>query len=107
MMENDKKIIQGLTKNQAKKWSDTIEKLHRIDGVSFEEIKETIIFGRTDSFWKGNFHSVAPLRDKKNDTTKFYKINQSMKHGKENRSVDTDNLQRIAEITAESCRNLP
>ena len=75
----DVKVIQSLNENSKNKWLDEIRKLHEIDKFSYDEIEQTIIWGRNDEFWAKNFHSILGLRQKGKDaTTKFYKINQRM-----------------------------
>ena len=70
----DVEVIKTLKEKDVIIWIDTINKLNRLDGYSFQEIKDTIIFGRNHDFWKTNFISIASLRTKKNNTSKFTKI---------------------------------
>jgi hypothetical protein len=44
------------------KWAKDIDKLHRIDGYSFEEIDALIRFSQEDEFWRTNILSAAKLR---------------------------------------------
>jgi hypothetical protein len=45
-------------------WADAIEKLHRLDGQSLEDIEAVILWCQSDSFWKMNILSGATLREK-------------------------------------------
>lgn len=49
------------------KWAEDIDKLHRIDGRSYEQIGYMIKWTQGDSFWKQNILSAGKLRDKFND----------------------------------------
>jgi hypothetical protein len=58
-----------LNNDRAKKpnfqsWSDSIDKMIRIDNRSVEDIKKVIKFCQNDSFWKSNILSTSKLRDK-------------------------------------------
>lgn len=44
------------------KWAESVDKLLRIDGQSFEDIKDVIAWCQKDSFWKLNILSGATLR---------------------------------------------
>jgi hypothetical protein len=44
------------------KWSLDIEKLHRIDNQSFEDIEAVINWCQADDFWKSNILSATTLR---------------------------------------------
>ena len=90
-------VINGLTENQKEEWVDTIDKLNRIDGYSFEEIKKIIIWGRENDFWSKNFQAIPPLRKKKDGVSKFLKIKKSMEY-EENKSNNGKN--RISEEKA-------
>lgn len=46
------------------KWAEHIDKMHRIDGITFEEIEELIRWCQQDSFWKSNILSTQKLREK-------------------------------------------
>jgi len=48
-------------------WCDTIEKLQRIDGFTFQEIETAIAKGRNSEFWSNNFKTVNKLRKKTKD----------------------------------------
>lgn len=52
------------------KWYSDIEKLHRIDGRSYEQIEAAIRWCQDDSFWKGNILSPGKLR-KQYDTMRL------------------------------------
>jgi len=48
------------------KWFDSIDKLHRIDGISYDLIKTVIDKATTDKFWKTQIQSTYNLREKFN-----------------------------------------
>lgn len=54
-------------KGNKETWAEHIEKLHRIDGRTYEQIEYMIKWTQADSFWKQNILSTAKLRDKFND----------------------------------------
>lgn len=71
-----------------KTWTEHIEKLHRIDGRSFKEIKDVIRWCQNDDFWQNNILSTAKLR--KQFSQLFLKMKNKKKIGtryipKENR----------------------
>ena len=45
-----------------KKWTETIGKIHYIDGYSWNEIKSVIDYAKNDKFWKSNILSADKLR---------------------------------------------
>lgn len=55
-------------------WLDTLEKLNRIDGYSFDEIKTVIKKTREDPFWSKNFLSINKLRKKDSNELIYYKV---------------------------------
>lgn len=48
-------------------WAEHIEKLHRIDGRTYEQIEYMIRWTQADPFWRQNILSTAKLREKFND----------------------------------------
>ena len=48
-------------------WAEHIEKLHRIDGRTYQQIEYMIRWVQADSFWQQNILSTAKLREKFND----------------------------------------
>lgn len=44
------------------KWASDIEKIHRLDGYSWEDIIKTAAWSQRDNFWKQNIQSGASLR---------------------------------------------
>lgn len=48
-------------------WAEHVEKLHRIDERTYEQIEVMIRWVQSDSFWKQNILSTAKLREKFND----------------------------------------
>ena len=54
-------------KGNKETWAEHIEKLHRIDNRSYENIELMIRWVQQDSFWKQNILSTSKLREKFND----------------------------------------
>ena len=50
--------------NWLENWAKAIDKLHRIDGRSWEEIEKAIDWSQNDSFWRTNILSGEKLREK-------------------------------------------
>lgn len=48
------------------KWAEDIEKLHRIDGASYQDIESVIRWSQQDSFWAQNILSGSKLRKQYN-----------------------------------------
>lgn len=46
------------------KWCDSIDKMVRLDKRSKEDIYNTLLFARSDSFWKDNIRSTSKFREK-------------------------------------------
>jgi len=46
----------------SKDWYSDIEKLHRLDGRSYEQIESAIRWSQNDPFWRGNILSANKLR---------------------------------------------
>jgi len=77
-----------LPKTAAKvvKWLKEIDKLHRIDGHSFQKIVEVVKWARQDQFWSTNFFSIMKLRTTKagEDVKYFDRFLIQMKGNKKN-----------------------
>lgn len=54
-------------KGNKETWAEHIEKLHRIDGRTYEQIEYMIRWTQADAFWHQNILSTAKLREKFND----------------------------------------
>jgi DNA-binding MarR family transcriptional regulator len=52
------------TDQQIDKWCDSIEKMIRIDKRPNDDIYNTLVYARNDSFWKANIRSTSKLREK-------------------------------------------
>lgn len=78
-------------------WLDQLDKLNRIDGFDWDEIKNTIIWARQNDFWKANFLSIAKvrLRSAKNGETKFSNMNEQFKRSKNQTQNGKNNRQSI------------
>lgn len=66
------KIIADLNPKNEKAWIDTLEKLNRIDGYSFEEIEKMVRITRNHNFWTKNFLSLTKLRKSDKDGVKYH-----------------------------------
>lgn len=51
-------------KTHLQKWAAEFDKILRIDGRPFEDVKAVMYFSQTDSFWKANILSPPKLREK-------------------------------------------
>ncbi|KKN02488.1 hypothetical protein LCGC14_1117140, partial [marine sediment metagenome] len=64
-----------ITPNLIAACTATLDKLVRLDGFDFEQdVISVIQWAMEDNFWSGNIFSLAPLRNKKNGSSKFKKI---------------------------------
>ena len=72
-LDNLPKRYHPKTKKQIYEWHDVIEKCHRIDEYTYEQIEDIIKWVRIKSdFWPDNFFSVMKLRDlSKKDKIKY------------------------------------
>jgi len=50
--------------NEINKWALNIDRLHRIDGVSNEDIWNTLVWAMKDPFWRTNIRSTGKFREK-------------------------------------------
>lgn len=81
---------------QLKTWSDTIDKLIRIDGKDPTEIKEVITWAREDDWWKLKFLSIVKLRKNNPDGIKYYDyFNENRKNGKQRTKIDTKTIPKF------------
>lgn len=102
----DFEIISSLTKNQKNDWLDVLNKLNRLDNYTYQEIEDTIIWGRNDDFWQSNFHSILGLRKKKKETglSKFFQINKKMNYerlnGAKQSNKQAEDIRKIVENIA-------
>lgn len=62
------------TDSQVNNWKDTIDKLNRLDGLTFDDIFHLIKVTRNDEFWSKNFLSVTKLRKKNPDQIPYWKV---------------------------------
>lgn len=62
-----KNTPEWVLKGNKETWAEHIEKLHRIDGRTYEQIEYMIRWTQADAFWQQNILSTAKLRDKFND----------------------------------------
>lgn len=75
---------------------DTIDKLNRIELLPFEAIQEIVKKTREDSFWSTNFLSLNKLRKKNKEGILYITVFYEQLSKNKSKSVNTDNLQRIA-----------
>ncbi len=52
------------TDAEKKKWAVHIERMQRIDKLSMEQIRETLIWAMQDDFWRTNIRSTGKFREK-------------------------------------------
>src|SRR5690606_2676572 len=64
MLQNNPKARIPKTEKDAQKWIAELERIHRLDGYSYDEIKQAIIWCQNDDFWKANILSTKKLREK-------------------------------------------
>lgn len=79
------KFMQDAARNDFQDWSNTIDKLRRIDGKTQDEIAEVLRFSVDDEFWSRNLLSLSTLRKKNGSGIMKYenilnKMNTNSKH---------------------------
>ena len=52
------------TDPERKKWALHIERMQRIDGLSMEQIRDTLVWTMQDGFWRTNIRSTGKFREK-------------------------------------------
>jgi phage replication O-like protein O len=57
-----RELCNGKFQTKVNTWADPIEKLHRIDRQTFEDVRRVIEWSQVDNFWKLNILSGASLR---------------------------------------------
>ena len=62
------------TETTKNKWLDCIDKLNRIDGLSFDDIIQIVKFGKEDDFWSSNFLSLLKLRNKNKEDVYYWDV---------------------------------
>jgi hypothetical protein len=62
------------TESAKNKWLDCIDKLNRIDGLTFKEICEIVRYIKNDDFWKTNFLSILKLRKKNQEGIEYWNV---------------------------------
>jgi len=60
--------------SEKNKWLDCIDKLNRIDGLTFKEICEIVRYIKNDDFWKTNFLSILKLRKKNQEGVEYWNV---------------------------------
>lgn len=63
-------------KPNREKWALEIDRMNRLDGYSWEDIKGLIEFAHSSDFWKGNIHCPATLRKQATKLTIQMKTSQ-------------------------------
>lgn len=58
-----------ITPTQRGKWAWDLEKMHRLDNHSWQDIAEVLEFSQQDQFWKSNILSGGKLREQWNKLT--------------------------------------
>lgn len=83
------------TEARKEKWLDTIDKLHRIDGVTFEQIENVVRYTREDEFWSHHFLAITKLRNVNKDGVKYIKVFsqhiRKKRDGKQSRLTEVTN----------------
>jgi hypothetical protein len=64
MLQNNPNARIPKAEKDAQKWIAEMERIHRLDGYSYDEIKQVIIWCQNDEFWKANILSTKKLREK-------------------------------------------
>lgn len=64
MLQNNPNARIPKTEKQKENWIDSLEKIHRLDGYSYDQIKKAIIWSQNNDFWKSNILSTKKLREK-------------------------------------------
>lgn len=64
MLQNNPNARIPKTEKQKELWIDSLEKIHRLDGYSYDQIKKAIIWSQNNDFWKANILSTKKLREK-------------------------------------------
>lgn len=82
---------------QVNNWMDTIDKLNRIDGLSFDDIFHLIKVTREDDFWSTNFLSVTKLRKKNKEEIPYWKVFYN-KFKQSNNNKNTVSYEQLEEI---------
>lgn len=62
------------TESKKNNWLDAIDKLNRIDGLKFEDIKHLVQVTREHDFWSKNFLSIPKLRKKDPNDLHYWKV---------------------------------
>lgn len=76
------------TETKKNKWLDCIDKLNRIDGLSFNEIIQIVKFGKEDEFWNSNFLSLLKLRNKNKEDIYYWNVFKSKMKPKQETNVN-------------------
>ena len=86
----DKKLIPN-TEPKKQKWLADIEKLHRIDELSYEEIIKIVKFTRENPFWSKNFNSLLKLRKNNPEDVAYWLVFKNQMKPSQNKSKPFDN----------------
>ena len=80
-------------------WNCEIDRLMRIEELSFDEIEKAIKNGRSDNFWQNQFKSITKLRKKNRDGELYVLQFLTMRTEKEDRRTNTgkaiDNIDNL------------
>lgn len=52
------------TEAEKRKWAVHIERMQRLDGLSTEQIRDTLVWAMQDGFWRTNIRSTGKFREK-------------------------------------------
>lgn len=85
---------------EANNWLDAVDKLNRLDGLSFDDIIVLTKAARSDKFWRKNFLSLVKLRRKDKDKIPYWKV------FKEKFSVNETKSKKIVSAYEQAMKNL-
>lgn len=80
-------------------WAEHIEKLHRIDGRTYQQIEYMIRWTQANDFWQQNILSTAKLREKFNDLIPKLKADLQRQHTRQQEASKPKMLWNIKQVT--------
>lgn len=81
----------GVKANPTKKWAQELDRMHRLDGRTWDQIEGSIRFALQDEFWCQNVHSPASLRKQ------FDKLAMKAQRGAR-KTTNQQNLELVAQL---------
>lgn len=83
------------TESQKNKWLDCIDRLNRIDGLSFDEIILIVKYAKEDNFWSKNFLSLLKLRNKNKEDIYFWNVFKTQMKPKQETNVSQNSHLKV------------